>query len=62
MYRTATPEEEDKVILDFAQFTNSILITADNVFKERAVMQGRPTIYVNPSDFGKLKMIEEVRT
>ena len=62
MYRTTTPEEDDKVILDFAQFTNSILMTSDNVFKERAVMQGRPTIYVNPSDFGKLKMIEEVRT
>lgn len=61
-YRTASPEEEDKVILDFAQFTNSILMTADNVFKERALMQGRPTIYVNPKDFGKLKMIEEVRT
>jgi rRNA-processing protein FCF1 len=61
-YRTASPEEEDKGILDFAQFTNSILMTADNVFKERALMQGRPTIYVNPKDFGKLKMIEEVRT
>lgn len=61
-YRTTSPEEEDKVILDFAQFTNSILMTADNVFKERALMLGRPTIYVNPKDFGKLKMIEEVRT
>ena len=61
-YHTTSPEDEDKVILDFAQFTNSILMTADNVFKERALMQSRPTIYVNPKDFGKLKMIEEVRT
>jgi len=61
-YRTATPEDEDKVILDFAHFTNSFLMTSDKVFKERAVMEGRPTIYVNPEDFGKLKMIEEVRT
>jgi rRNA-processing protein FCF1 len=61
-YRTTSPEEEDKVILDFVQFTNSILMTADNMFKERALMQGRPTIYVNPKDFGKLQMIEEVRT
>jgi rRNA-processing protein FCF1 len=61
-YRTTTPEDEDKVILDFAHFTNSFLMTSDKVLKERAVMEGRPTIYVNPEDFSKLKMIEEVRT
>lgn len=61
-YQTKTPEDEDKVILDFAHFTNSFLMTSDKVLKERAVMEGRPTIFVNPDDFGKLKMIEEVRT
>lgn len=61
-YQTKTPEDEDKVILDFAHFTNSFLMTSDKVFKERAVMEGRPTIFVSPDDFGKLKMIEEVRT
>jgi rRNA-processing protein FCF1 len=61
-YKTKTPEDEDKVILDFAHFTNSFLLTSDRVFKQRAVMEGRPTIFVSPEDFGKLKMIEEVRT
>lgn len=62
VYQTKTPEDEDKVILDFAHFTNSFLLTSDKVFKERAVMEGRPTIFVSPDDFGKLKMIKEVRT
>jgi rRNA-processing protein FCF1 len=61
-YRTATPDDEDKVILEFAHFTNSFLMTSDKVFKERAIMEGRPTIFISPEDFGKLKMIEEVRT
>lgn len=54
--------EEDKIILDFAQFTNSVLLTSDEVFKVRALMSGRPTIFISPDDFGKLKMIEDVRT
>jgi rRNA-processing protein FCF1 len=62
VYQTKTPEDEDKVILDFAHFTNSFLMTSDKVLKERAIMEGRPTIFVSPDDFGKLKMIEEVRT
>lgn len=55
------PIDEDKVILDFAHFTNSILLTGDNVFRNRAIMSGRPTIFVNPDDYGKLKMIVETR-
>jgi len=57
-----TSGDEDKIILDFARFTNSILLTSDEVFKERALMVGHPTIFILPDDFGKLKMIEEVRT
>jgi len=55
-------EDEDKIILDFARFTNSILLTSDEVLKDRALMFGHPTIFISPDDFGKLKMIEEVRT
>lgn len=55
-------DDEDKTILDFARFTNSILLTSDEVFKERALMLGHPTIFIHPDDFGKLKMIEDVRT
>jgi len=57
-----TLKDEDKIILDFARFTNSILLTSDEVFKERALMLGHPTIFILADDFGKLKMIEEVRT
>jgi hypothetical protein len=61
-YLTKTPKDEDKVILDFAHFTNSIIMTGDKVFRERALMECRPTIFIYPEDFGKLKMIDEVRT
>ncbi len=53
--------DEDRVILDLAHLTNAILVTSDKLFKDRAVMQERPTVYISPDDFGKLKMIQEVR-
>jgi len=56
------PMDEDRIILDFAHFTNSILLTGDGVFKDRAIMSGRPTIFVSPEDYVKLKMLEETRT
>lgn len=55
-------KEEDKVILGLAHLTNSVLITSDRIMKERAVVQERPTVYISPDDFGKIKMIQEVRT
>jgi len=55
-------KDEDKVILELAQLTNSILMTSDKVLKQRAGLQERPTIYVSPDDYGKIKVIEKVRT
>ncbi len=54
-------KEEDKMILELAHLTNSILLTSDQILKDRSVMQERPTVYVPPDVFGKLKMIQEVR-
>ncbi len=57
----STLKDEDKVILELAQLTNSVLLTSDKLLKERAVLQDRPTVYVSPDDYGKLKVIEKVR-
>lgn len=54
-------KEEDKIILDFAHFTNSILLTSDLVLKERALATNRPVIFIDPKDFDKIKTIEETR-
>jgi predicted PilT family ATPase len=54
-------KEEDKMILELAQLTNSILLTSDQILKDRSVMQERPTVYIPPEVFGKIKMIQEVR-
>lgn len=54
-------KDEDKIILELAQLTNSVLLTADDLLKQRAVLQERPTIYISPDDFGKLKIVEKVR-
>ena len=53
--------EEDRVILELVQLTNSILVTSDKILKDRAIMQERPTVYISPDTFGKIKMIHEVR-
>jgi rRNA-processing protein FCF1 len=58
---SSTLQEEDKVILGLAHLTNSVLVTSDKVLRDRAVMQERPTVYVSPDDFGKIKMIQQVR-
>jgi len=54
-------QEEDKVILELSHLTNSILITSDKLLKDRAIMQDRPAVYISPDDFGKIKMIQQVR-
>jgi len=61
-YTIKNKEDEDKVILDFAHFTNAVLLTGDNVLKARALMESRPTVFVPPEDFGKIKAIDETRT
>jgi hypothetical protein len=60
-YTIKSKDDEDKVILDFAHFTNSILMTGDKILKERSLMECRPTIFIAPEDFGKIKTIDEVR-
>jgi rRNA-processing protein FCF1 len=39
--------QEDKVVLELADITNSILITGDKNLRERAALQRRPTIFVS---------------
>ena len=55
------PRDEDKIILAIAQLTNSVLMTADQVLKDRALLEERPTIFIPARVFGKIKVIEEVR-
>jgi len=55
------PRDEDKVILKIANLTNSVLVTGDQVLKDRAILENRPTIYIPAKIFGELKIIEEVR-
>jgi rRNA-processing protein FCF1 len=60
-----TPEEfdekEDQIILNIAKLTNSILFTTDNVMKERAMLQKRPTIYMHPKYSKHLTIVADVR-
>jgi hypothetical protein len=53
--------DEDKKILALSQLTNSILVTADQVLKDRALMDKRPTVYLPAEAFGQIKMLDEVR-
>ena len=56
-----SPEEfdakEDQIILNISKLTNSILFTTDNVMKERAMLQKRPTIYMHPQYSKHLAMV-----
>jgi rRNA-processing protein FCF1 len=53
--------KEDQIILNIAKLTNSILFTTDNVMKERAMLQKRPTIYMHPQYSKHLAMVADVR-
>jgi hypothetical protein len=53
------PVYEDKIIIDFAHFTNSVLLASDSVFRDRALADGRPTMFISPKDLEGLKKIEE---
>ncbi len=53
--------DENKIILAIAQLTNAVLITADQVLKDRAIIAQRPTIFIPARVFGKIKVIEELR-
>jgi hypothetical protein len=54
--------DEDRIILVFAHFTNSIVLTAYSIFRDRAIMEGRPTIFISAQGFEELKKIEQTRT
>lgn len=43
--------EEDKVILEIADMTNSILLTSDKNLRERAALDYRPSIFFEVSSF-----------
>ncbi len=53
--------DEYKKILALSQLTNSILLTADGLLKDRALMDRRPTVYLPADAFGQIKMLDEVR-
>jgi len=53
---------EDDIILEIAKLTNSILFTQDAIMKGKALIKKRPTIYLNPEDAGKIKIIAQVRS
>lgn len=54
--------EEDDKILEIAHLTNSVMVTCDGNFKDKALLANRPTIYINPDLLNQVKVIEEVRT
>jgi len=54
--------EEDDKILEIAHLTNSVMITCDRNFKDKALLANRPTIYIPADILEKIKIIEEIRT
>jgi len=55
-------DEEDDKILEIAHLTNSVMVTCDENFKDKALLANRPTIYIHPDLLSQVKIIEEVRT
>ena len=53
--------EEDDKILEIAHLTNSVMITCDGNFKDKALLANRPTIYIQRDMLEQIKIIEEVR-
>lgn len=49
--------QEDDFMLDFARATNSILFTADQNLRQKALLGKRPVVYVSPEIIGKLKAL-----
>lgn len=49
--------QEDDFLLDFARATNSILFTADQNLRQKALLGKRPVVYVSPEVIGKLKAL-----
>lgn len=55
-------KEEDNIILKIANLTNSILITGDRNLKDKAILENRPTIYIDPQELKKTKITQKVRS
>jgi len=55
-------EEEDNCILKAVNYTNSILLTSDEILKDRSIMDGRPTIFLPQNIVSDLKHIEKVES
>ena len=53
--------QEDDIILQLANQTNSILLTSDKGLKTKASLKNRPVIFIPPKVDSKLKFIEKVR-
>jgi len=54
-------DKDDETFLEIANLTNSILLTGDGAFKQRAISDNRPTIFIHPQESKKMKKIERVR-
>lgn len=54
-------KNEDDSILAIANLTNSILFTGDKNLKNKAMLNKRPTIYIQPKESKQIKLIKEVR-
>lgn len=52
-------DQEDNIILKLAHMTNSILFTQDNILKSKAIVQKRPTLYLDSEQSKNLKKIIE---
>ena len=60
--RTQFENEEDDKILEIAHLTNSVMVTCDENFKDKALLANRPTIYIHSDMLNQIKVIEGVRT
>jgi len=53
---------EDDNILEIAKITNSILLTEDKNFKDKAILQLRPVIFLSNKVVHTLKLLSDIRT
>jgi len=54
--------DEDPILLDIADITNSIFITADINCKDQATLRNRPVIFIDHETTKNTKILHELRT
>ena len=54
--------EEDPTLIEIADITNSIFITADINCKDQALLRKRPVIFIDDATTRSTKMLHELRT